>query len=133
VSDEGTFIDPEEIVAEAERLTKVGLARELHQMNQRIDRRREEAALGRFVPIDGPRWADKVVDTGRELLAIHKNTAEPYPLEYEDLTPEDHAVVVLQRLIVAGTSQVELERVLRSLVLPHGVVARLLFELRDGR
>jgi hypothetical protein len=133
MSDEGTFIDPEEIVAEAERLTKAGVAREVHLMNQRIDRRREEAPLGRFVPIDGPRWAEKVVDTGRELLAIHRDTAEPYPLGYEDLTQEDHAVVVLQRLILAGASQVELERVVRALVLPNGVVTRLLFELRDGR
>ncbi len=105
---------------------------EIQAMNERIAQRREQAVAGRFVPIQGPRWASEVVDTGDEILAIHKDTGEPYPLDpHADLSIEEHAVVVLQRMILAGAGTEELERVVRAFGLPSGPRARLLWHLRE--
>jgi hypothetical protein len=135
VDDAGrTFIDPDYIVAEAERiLSRPGLAREIRDMNLRVARRRELAPEGRDVPIDGPSWAGKVVDIGDELLAIHKDTAEPYPVDpHDDLTSEEHAVVVIQRLLLAGMSEHYCEAVIRAFGLPRYAVTRLVRQLREA-
>ncbi len=100
-------------------------------MNERIAARRAAAPKGRPVPISPPRWAERVVDTGIEILAIHKDTAEPYPLEAADLSPEEHAIVVVRRVLTAGGQLPEVERLIRALVLPPFVRDRLLRQLRS--
>jgi hypothetical protein len=108
--------------------------REIEAMNDRIAGRLEQAPKGRTVAIDGPRWARKIVDTGDELLAIHQDTAFPYPLDvHADLSIEDHCVVVLQRLFLAGATEPEAERVVRAFGLEGYEVGRLLRKIREGR
>jgi hypothetical protein len=107
---------------------------EVEAMNDRIAKRLEQAPKGRTVAIDGPRWAGKIVDTGDELLAIHKDTAFPYPLDlHEDLSLEDHCIVVVQRLFLAGATDPEVERVVRAFGLEGYEVARLVRNIREGR
>jgi hypothetical protein len=101
-------------------------ARQVRAMNERIAARRAAAPQGREVPISAPRWAERVVDTGAEVLAVHADTAEPYPLEYDDLSPEDHAVIVIRRMLAAGGTVAEVERLIRALVLPVWARDRLL-------
>jgi hypothetical protein len=97
-------------------VTPLDLAREIRAMNERIAKRRADAPRGKAISIFGPRWADRIVDTG-ELLAIHRDTAEPYPLRYEDLSPIDHAAVVITRVLRTGGTTQEVERLVRCLVL----------------
>lgn len=106
-------------------------ARQIRAMNERIAARREAAPYGRAVPIFPSRWAERVVDTGNEILAIHADTAEPYPLELADLSPEDHASIVVRRVFAAGGQLPELERLVRALVLPPPARDRLLRQLRE--
>lgn len=102
------------------------LRRVVVDMNERIRRRRAAAPQGREVPIQGPRWADKILDAGGEILAIHADTAEPYPLDvHRDLSVEEHAVVVVRRVLYAGGSRAECERLLDAFGLPENARARL--------
>jgi hypothetical protein len=120
-------------------LAKIGdpvvfTTQDLDAMNLRIARRKEQAPQGRTVPIYAPKWADRVIDTGDELLAIHKDTGEPYPLDvHADLTIEEHCVVVLRRLFLAGAIEPEAERVIRAFGLEPYEVARLVRGIREGR
>lgn len=107
---------------------------EVEAMNDRIAKRLEQAPKGRTVAIDAPRWAGKVVDTGDELLAIHRDTAFPYPLDvHSDLSIEDHCIVVVQRLFLAGATDQEVERVVRAFGLEGYEVARLVRNIRADR
>jgi hypothetical protein len=107
---------------------------DIEAMNLRIAQRAEQAPGGRTVSIWAPSWASRVVDTGDELLAIHKDTAFPYPLDvHDDLSIEDHCIVVLQRLFLAGATEPEVERVVRAFGLEEYEVLRLLRGIREGR
>jgi hypothetical protein len=108
-------------------------ASEIRAMNARIALRREEVdAHDDFlaVPVRRPSWSEKVLDIGSELLAIHRDTAEPFPIDLrKDLSPEDAAVVITRRIFFAGGTPVEAERFLRSFELEHGALVRLLREI----
>jgi hypothetical protein len=106
-------------------------ARQVRAMNARIAERRRAAPQGRDVPIPAPRWAERVVDTGNEIVAIHADTTEPYPLEMADLSPEDHATIVVRRVFAAGGKLPELERLIRAFVLPVASRDRLLRQMRQ--
>jgi hypothetical protein len=110
-------------------------AAEIRDMNERIRLRREEVAAGDdflAVPVRGPSWCEKVFDTGRELLAIHRDTAEPYPIDLRrDLSSEDAAVVLIRRIFHAGGSRAEAERFIDAFGLDAHVVRRLVRELAE--
>jgi hypothetical protein len=134
MSDELRDIDPDEIVKAAELLTKSGLGKEIAAMNERIQRRREQAPKGRPVPIVGPGWAAEIVDVGREVLAIHVETGEVYPLDvHSDLSIEEHLILVLQRMIIAGASEAECIRCVRAFGVPGYVEARVVWQLKAAR
>jgi hypothetical protein len=106
--------------------------RNVIDMNARIAARRTAAPNGRPVPISGPRWAERVVDIGDEILAIHRTAAEPYPLDvHADLSIEDHCIVVLRRILAAGGHRDELERVVEAFGLPGYARARLRRYIRE--
>lgn len=108
---------------------------EIRAMNARIALRREEVdARDDFlaVPIRAPSWSNKVLDTGVELLAIHAQTGEPFPIDLRrDLSPEDAAVVIMRRVFLKGGSRSEVERFLDSFDLDPNVLRRLLRELEE--
>jgi hypothetical protein len=111
-------------------------AEDIRAMNARIALRREEIDTRDdllVVPVKGPSWSTKIVDTGVELLAIHRDTAEPYPIDLrKDLSPEDAAVVILRRIFRHGGSVAEAERFLDSFDLDPNVVRRLHRELVEA-
>lgn len=98
-------------------------------MNARIALRREEVdAHDDFlaVPVLGPSWSDKVLDIGSEIVAIHRLTGEPYPLDLRrDLSPEDAAIVVSRRILRSGGTRPEVERFLEAFDLEPSIVNRL--------
>jgi hypothetical protein len=110
---------------------------EIRDMNDRIQARRDalnevDAALT-DVLVTPPAWADRVLDLGTELVAIHRLTAEPYPLDTrKDLSAEDHAIVVGRRILRAGGSKAEVERFLRAFSLETDVLRRLLRQLEEA-
>jgi hypothetical protein len=94
--------------------------REIRAMNERIALRREAVADAPDLPIPAPRWADRVLDVRGELVAIHRDTGEPYPLRLMELDPTSAAVVIVRRLLSAGTSLAECRRFLSVFELePH--------------
>jgi hypothetical protein len=101
-------------------------------MNERIARRREQAPEGNPLPITSPPWASVVVDLGEEVVAIHSDTGMPYPLDvHADLSVEDHAVVVARRILIAGGSRAEVQRLLWAFGLDPTARSRLLRRLRE--
>jgi hypothetical protein len=116
----------------SEPVGSIEWAREVRAMNERTARRREQAPEGSPVPIAPPTWAVAVVDTGEEIVAIHSDTHEPYPLDvHADLSVEDHAVVVARRVLSAGGSRPEIQRLLWAFGLDQTARARLLRRLRE--
>jgi hypothetical protein len=114
-----------------EPIGSIEWAREVRAMNKRIDLRRDRAPMGKPLPITPPSWADAVVDTGDEVLAIHADTAEPYPLSvHADLTVSEHAVVVVRRVLAAGGSQGEVERLVNAFGLDPVDRRRLVARIR---
>lgn len=106
---------------------------EIRAMTKRISARRGEVAEAQVVPVRGPAWSERVVDTGSELLAIHGITAEPYPLDLrKDLDPEDAAVVIVRRILRAGGSPAEAERFLGAFCLDPNTVRRMVRELGES-
>lgn len=104
-------------------------------MNARIAFRREEID-GRddflAVPVRGPAWSAKVLDTGVELLAIHRVTGEPFPIDLRrDRDPEDAAVVIVRRIFRHGGTIAEAERFIDSFDLDPNAVRRLHRELTE--
>jgi hypothetical protein len=100
---------------------------DLDAMNERIFARRAAAPSGRRVDIYGPNWAEKILDTSSEIVAIHKDTGEPYPLDvHADLSVEDHCIVVINRLIRGGASVSELTRLIEAFGLPRYAQRRLM-------
>ena len=87
-------------------------ATEIRAMSERIGRRREWAAeAGPVLPITPPRWADYVIDVNGELIAIHKKTGEPYPIDWRlDLSAEDAAILLARRILAVSRSRAEAER-----------------------
>jgi hypothetical protein len=113
-------------------LNPLEFGRQVRDMNARIARRRDQAPQGKPLPIASPPWADAVVDTGDEVIAIHTNTAEPYPLDvHADLTIYEHAVVVVRRVLAAGGTQQEVERLVMAFGLDSGERRRLLLRIRE--
>ena len=111
-------------------------ADDIRAMNSRIALRREEVDARDdylVVPVRGPSWSSKVLDTGIELLAIHRDTAEAYPIDLrKDLSPEDAAVIIVRRIFRHGGTIAEAERFLDSFDLAPNVVRRLHYELVDA-
>jgi hypothetical protein len=102
-------------------------------MNERILARRAGAPAGLVVDVYGPRWAEKVIDTGAEVIAIHRDTAEPYPLDVQaDLSLEDHCALVIRRVIAAGGSQAELGRLVQAFGLDPRAQQELAREIREA-
>jgi hypothetical protein len=116
----------------SEPLTPLEFGRLVRDMNERIRQRRDALQDGVPVPIYPPKWADSVWDTGREVIAIHADTYEPHPLDvHEDLTPEDHAVVVIRRVALAGGTREEIERLITAFGLDATTARRLVRQLKD--
>ena len=86
---------------------------EISEMNRRIAARTRAAATLPTVPIHGPRWAGRVLDDERELVAIHGVTAATFPLDLlRDLESEEVVIVLVRRVLAAGGSRVEAERLI---------------------
>jgi hypothetical protein len=109
------------------------LAREVAAMNARIARRRALAPEAAEVPVEGPRWSSAVLDVGDEVLAVHRDTAAPYPVAlFVDLDAEASAAVVAGRLARRGFDPAAIAAVLEALeVAPHSR-RRVLEALRGG-
>jgi hypothetical protein len=108
-------------------------AREIREMNARIEQRWQVASRLEKVPVRPPAWAAYVVEGKDELLAVHEMTGAPYPLSlHEDLDPEERAKVIVRRLIAAGASREEVERFVRVFEVDRRVESRLLSQIRDG-
>jgi hypothetical protein len=106
---------------------------EIRAMNERIVARRAAVPSGSVVDVYGPKWAEKVIDTGSEVVAIHKDTAEPYPLDVQaDLSLADHCALVIRRVIAAGGSQDELGRLVGAFGLDPTAQHRLAREIREA-
>jgi hypothetical protein len=109
------------------------LAREVAAMRVRIARRRALAPEAAEVPVEGPRWSSAVLDVGDEVLAVHRDTAAPYPVAlFVDLDAEASAAVVAGRLARRGFDPAAIAAVLEALeVAPHSR-RRVLEALRGG-
>jgi hypothetical protein len=106
---------------------------EIRAMNERIAARRAAAPSGSVISVYGPRWAEKVIDNGSEVIAIHKDTAEPYPLDvHADLSLEDHCALVIRRVIAAGGGAEELGRLVRAFGLDPTAQHKLAREIREA-
>ena len=102
-------------------------------MNDRVADRWLKANAYPVVPVRPPSWAAKVVDAGDELIAVHRVTAAPYPLDlHADLSPEDRAVVVARRIFVAGGTIDEITRFLDAFDLPQYARDRLVRQMREA-
>lgn len=99
---------------------------DITQMNERIAERLRAAEGFVGVPVRGPSWAGRVVDTGDELIAVHNVTASSFPLDlFKDLEPEEVAVVLVRRVLAAGGTRAEAERLIDALALPGYAQHRL--------
>ena len=100
--------------------------REVGEMNRRIADRWQRANMYPTVPVRPPSWAASVVDADGELIAIHHETAAPFPLDlHKDLDPEDRAVVIGRRILAAGGTAAEVARFLDAFELPMHARDRL--------
>jgi hypothetical protein len=108
-------------------------AYEITAMNERIADRWVKANAYPVVPVRPPSWAGKVVDAGDELVAVHRETAAPYPLDlHADLSPEDRAIVVGRRILDAGGTSDEVVRFLDAFELPQYAHDRLVRQVREA-
>jgi hypothetical protein len=108
-------------------------AYELEQMNARIATPWRKANAYETIPVQGPPWSAAVLDADGELVAIHRETAAPYPLDvHRDLQPEDRAVVVARRILAAGGTAEEVVRFLDAFELPQYARDRLVRQLREA-
>lgn len=106
---------------------------DLVSMNARIADRWVKANAYPVVPARPPSWAAKVVDAGDELIAVHRETAAPYPLDlHSDLSPEDRAIVVARRILAAGGTVAEITRFLDAFDLPQYARDRLVRQMREA-
>ncbi len=104
----------------------------MREMNARIAERWKIADTLPTVPVKPPNWADRVVDSGAELIAVHVETGAPYPLSlHDDLSPEDRAVVIARRLMLAGAGYDETARFIRSFGLTAYAERRLVAQLQE--
>jgi hypothetical protein len=109
------------------------LTREVAAMRVRIARRRALAPEAAEVPVEGPRWASAVLDVGGEVLAVHRDTAAPYPVRlFLDLDAEASAAVVAGRLARRGFDPAAIAAVLEALEVPPHSRRRVLEALRGG-
>jgi hypothetical protein len=104
---------------------------DVEEMNRRIHEREQAAAIEPALPIRGPSWAGRMIDRGTELVAIHRVTASPYPIALLELEPEEVAVVLVRRILRAGGSAPEADRLIDALGLPSYVARRLKDRLAD--
>jgi hypothetical protein len=113
-------------------LSSSQLADEIDAMNKRIELRRARVADAPTIPISGPRWSDRVLDTGGELVAIHKDTAQPYPIRLMELDPGAAALVIVRRILDTGGSTTEARRFLGAFELDEHDCRRLSRQLDEG-
>jgi hypothetical protein len=107
---------------------------DVDEMNRRIAERARAAELEPALPIKGPPWAGRIIDRGHELVAIHRVTANPYPLDlFRDLTSEEIGVVLIRRILGAGGTSREAERLIDALTLPAYATRRLKRNLSTRR
>jgi hypothetical protein len=108
-------------------------AYDVEVMNERIADRWVKANRYPVVPVRPPSWAGKVVDAGDELVAVHRETAAPFPLDlHSDLSPEDRAIVVARRILAAGGTTDEITRFLDAFDLPQYARDRLVRQMREA-
>jgi hypothetical protein len=106
---------------------------DLEAMNARIAARWTKANAYDTVPVRPPTWAASVVDADGELIAVHRVTAAPYPLDlHTDLSPEDRAIVIGRRLLAAGGTANEVIRFLDAFELPQYVHDRQVRLVREA-
>jgi hypothetical protein len=99
---------------------------DIDAMNRRIADRWQAANAYPTVLVSPPKWAAKVIDADGELIAVHRETAAPYPLDlHSDLSPEDRAIVVGRRILAAGGTGEEVVRFLDAFELPQYARDRL--------
>lgn len=95
------------------------LAREVAAANARRARREALAPSVAELPIAGPRWAERVLDLGDELVALHAETLAAYPIDpFRDLDAEELAAVVARRLLGRGFDRGRIGLVLEALGVP---------------
>jgi hypothetical protein len=104
---------------------------DVEEMSRRIHERAQAAAMEPALPIRGPSWAGWMIDRGTEVVAIHRETASPYPVALLDLEPEEVAVVLVRRILAAGGSVPEAERLIDAMTLPSFAAKRLKDRLTD--
>jgi hypothetical protein len=104
---------------------------DVEEMNRRIHERSQAATMEPALPIRGPSWAGRMIDRGTELVAIHRVTASPYPVDLLELEPEEVAVVLVRRILAAGGSAPEAERLIDAMTLPSSAARRLKARLAD--
>jgi hypothetical protein len=108
-------------------------AYDVHSMNRRIAERWRKANEYEVVPVRPPSWAAEVVDAGDELIAVHRETAAPYPLDlHADLSPEDRAIVIGRRILSSGGTTDEVIRFLDAFELPQYARDRLARQVREA-
>jgi hypothetical protein len=106
---------------------------DIEAMNERIAERWQAANAYPTVPVSPPKWAAKVIDTGDELVAIHKETAAPFAINlHHDLDPEDRAIVIGRRILRAGGSGEEIIRFILAFELPQYARDRLVRQVREA-
>jgi hypothetical protein len=88
-------------------------------MNARIATRRDALADAFTVPVAGPSWSERVVDTGTEVIAVHAITGESFPIDpRRDLDANGQAIVIARRILRAGGSVAEVKRYLDAALDP---------------
>lgn len=95
-------------------------------------RARREALLptASEVPVEGPRWCSRVLDTGEEILGVHRDTGSTYELSlFRDLDQEGSAAVVARRIAAAGGTRGDVERALEALGLEDRIRQRVVAAL----
>lgn len=106
---------------------------DLEAMNARIAARWGAANRYDTIPVRPPSWAASVVDADGELIAVHRVTAAPYPLDlHSDLDPEDRAVVIGRRILQAGGTADEVIRFLDAFDLPQYIRDRQVRLVREA-
>jgi hypothetical protein len=106
---------------------------DVEAMNARIAERWVIANRYPVVPVRPPSWAAKVVDADGELIAVHRVTAAPYPLDLHwDLSPEDRAIVIGRRILEAGGTATEVVRFFDAFELPQHARDRLARQVREA-
>lgn len=125
---------PVRSAAELERpLPEDDLAREVLAAAARRARRRALVPRAAAVPVEGPRWAEAILDAGDEVLGVHRETGAVYPIElWRVLDDEASGAIVAARLAGRGFTREQVAEVLHALEVPAPARRRILEALRGG-